>query len=97
MGYLAVTKYLAAHEGEIILHQAAKKAFNEMGVKKLPSVKVFNDEYAALMKDKKADYAEYKAVREDMRELIVHKSNIEKILEIDENQTEKKLDKEKVK
>ena len=90
-------KYLAAHEGEIILHQAAKKAFNEMGLNKLPSVKALNDEYAALMKEKKADFAEYKAVRDDMRELIVHKSNIEKILEIDENRTDKKLDKEKVK
>lgn len=90
-------KYLAAHEGDIILHQAAKKAFNEMGVKKLPSVKALNDEYAALLREKKADFAEYKAAREEMRELIVHKSNIEKILEIDEKQTEKKLEKGKVK
>ena len=32
-------KYLAEHEGDILLHKAAKKAFDELGVKKLPSVK----------------------------------------------------------
>ena len=29
-------KYLAEHEGDILLHKAAKKAFDELGVKKLP-------------------------------------------------------------
>ena len=30
-------KYLAEHEGDILLHKAAKKAFDELGVRKLPS------------------------------------------------------------
>ena len=32
-------KFLAEHEGDILLHKAAKKAFDEMGIKKLPTVK----------------------------------------------------------
>ena len=34
------------HEEEILLHQAAKNAFDEMGVKKLPKVKELQTEYA---------------------------------------------------
>ena len=32
-------KYRTAHESEILLHQAAKNHFDELGIKKLPSVK----------------------------------------------------------
>ena len=34
-------KFREEHEEEILLHQAAKNAFDEMGVKKLPKVKAF--------------------------------------------------------
>ena len=33
------TKFRAGHESEILLHKAAKDAFDELGVKKLPTVK----------------------------------------------------------
>ena len=33
-------KFREEHEEEILLHQAAKNAFDEMGVKKLPKVRV---------------------------------------------------------
>ena len=39
-------KFREAHEEEILLHQAAKNAFDEMGVKKLPKVKELQTEYA---------------------------------------------------
>ena len=41
-------KYLAEHEPDILLHRAAKKAFNENGLKKLPTVKSLKEEYARL-------------------------------------------------
>ena len=41
------------HEEEILLHQAAKNAFDEMGVKKLPKVKELQTEYAKLLEEKK--------------------------------------------
>ena len=46
-------KYLAEHEGDILLHKAAKKAFDELGVKKLPSVKSLQEEYAKLLPEKR--------------------------------------------
>ena len=45
------------HEEEILLHQAAKNAFDEMGVKKLPKVKDLQAEYAKLLEEKKKTYA----------------------------------------
>lgn len=73
-------KFRAAHESEILLHQAAKKAFGELGLKKLPTVKSLNAEYAALMESKKQAYAEYRAARDEMRELQTHKANVDMLL-----------------
>ena len=87
LGYSMV--YYAEHESEILLHKAAKKAFDEWNLKKLPTVKSLNAGYMELVRQKKALYSEYSLVRSEMRELLIHKSNVEKILGIDEN-TEKK-------
>ena len=81
--------YYTEHEGEILLHKAARKAFDEWNLRKLPTMKSLNAEYMDLVKQKKTLYAEYSSVRGKMRELLIHKSNVEKILGIDEN-TEKK-------
>ena len=48
-----VRLYLADHGGDILLHKAAKKAFDELGVKKLPTVKSLQEEYAKLLAEKK--------------------------------------------
>lgn len=56
-------KYLAEHESDIILHKAAKKAFDELGLKKLPTVKTLQTEYAALLAEKKSAYAGYNAAQ----------------------------------
>ena len=77
-------KYLAEHESDIIIHKAAKKAFDELGLKKLPTVKSLNAEYAELLAQKKAAYAEYNAAKKEMRELLIHKANVEHILGLDE-------------
>ena len=39
-------KFLEEHEADIIIHKAAKKAFDELGVKKLPTVKSLQVEFA---------------------------------------------------
>ena len=46
-------KFRAEHEADILLHQTAKKAFDELGMKKLPTVKSLQAEYAELMAQKK--------------------------------------------
>ena len=83
-------KYLAEHEGDILLHKAAKNAFDELGVKKLPSVKSLQEEYAKLLAEKKAAYAEYRTARDEMRELLLHKQNVDRMLGKDERSEEKK-------
>ena len=45
-------KFLAEHESEIALHKAAKHHFDELGGKKLSTIKALNTEYAALMAEK---------------------------------------------
>ena len=45
-------KFRDEHEQEILLHQAAKKAFDDMGIKKLPKVKELQAEYAKLLEEK---------------------------------------------
>lgn len=77
-------KFLAEHESEILLHKAAKKAFDELSVTKLPTVKSLQAEYADLLAKKKAAYVEYRTAREEMKELLLHKSNIDKMLEKEE-------------
>ena len=81
-------KYLSEYESDIILHKAAKKAFDEMGMKKLPTVKSLQEEYSKLLTEKKAAYIEYRSTRDEMKELLIHKQNIEKILGIDNRDTE---------
>lgn len=73
-------KFRATHEADILLHQAAKKAFDELGLKKLPTVKSLNAEYAELMEEKKKAYAEYRKSRDEMRELQIHKANVDRLL-----------------
>lgn len=76
-------KYRLEHEDEIALHRAAKQAFDALGVQKLPSVKSLNAQYARLLGEKTAAYAEYRAAREEMRELMVHRKNLALILQGD--------------
>ena len=77
-------KYLAEHEGDILIHKAAKKAFDAFGLKKLPTVRSLNEEFARLLAEKKAAYAEYHRAQEQMRELLIHKANAAYLLGMNE-------------
>lgn len=76
-------KYLAEHESDIILHKAAKKAFDELGLKKLPTVKALQTEYADLLAEKKSAYTGYNAAQTEMRSMLIHKANAEYLLGLD--------------
>lgn len=75
-------KFRSAHEADILLHQAAKKYFDELGITKLPSVKGLREEYAALLEQKRKAYSAYKQDRDDMKELHNVRANVEYLLEI---------------
>ena len=70
-------KFLDTHREEIALHKAAKAAFDEAGLKKLPKVKALNTEYSELLTQKKAAYPDYRKAREEMQELVKAQKNIE--------------------
>lgn len=82
-------KYLAEHESDIILHKAAKKAFDELGLKKLPTVKTLQTEYAALLAEKKSAYAGYNAAQTEMRSMFIHKANAEYLLGLDRQEEDR--------
>ena len=62
--------------------------FDGLGLKKLPTIKALNAEYAELLAEKKAAYADYRKAREEMKELLTAKANIDRILELDKEQEE---------
>jgi len=82
-------KFLEEHESDIIVHKAAKKAFDELGVKKLPTIKSLQVEFAELLSTKKAAYADLKKVRDELRELSVHKANYEELRDLEEREERK--------
>ncbi|WP_102269058.1 relaxase/mobilization nuclease domain-containing protein [Massilicoli timonensis] len=74
-------KFRSEHEAEILLHQAAKKHFDSLGITKLPSVKSLREEYAGLLEQKRKTYAAYKQARAEMKELHNVKANVDYLLE----------------
>ena len=78
-------KFYTEHESDILRHKAAKKAFDELGLQKLPTIKRLQDEYARLFEEKKKALPEYRKARDEMRELLTVKANVEKILGLKAN------------
>ena len=60
------------------LHKAAKAAFDEAGLQKLPKVKELDAEFAELLTKKKAAYPDYRKVRNEMQELVRAQKNVER-------------------
>ena len=73
-------EFLAEHGAEIAQHEAAKKAFDTLGGKPIPKVAQLSEQYAALLAEKQEQYAEYKALRQDMIAYRTAKQNVDKIL-----------------
>ena len=69
--------FLEAHREKITLHKAAKAAFDEAGMKKLPRVKELDAEYAELLIKKKAAYPDYRKARDEMQQLMKAQKNVE--------------------
>ena len=76
-------KYYDAHESDIIIHKAAKKAFDELALKKLPTVKSLQAEYSDLLVQKKLDYAELSKARDEAKQLQIYKANAGMLLRTD--------------
>ena len=88
-------KFVAEHEQEIKLHQAAKEAFSALGTQKIPKVKAIQAEYDALREKKKQAYAAYHQAQDEMRQLLTVRANVERILGIEEKEKEQQKEKKK--
>ena len=88
-------KFVAEHEQEIKLHQAAKEAFSALGTQKIPKVKEIQAEYDALREKKKQAYAAYHQAQDEMRQLLTVRANVERILGVEEKEKERQKEKKK--
>lgn len=83
-------KFLEEHRTEITLHKAAKQAFDELGVKKLLKVKKLSVEYVEVLAGKKADYAEYRQVKNKAQEYLIAQKNITSLYDAERKDEEQK-------
>lgn len=75
----------AVIEADIILHQATKKSFDDLGYgkdKKLPTVTSLRAECGEQLAEKGAIYQEYRQAQTEMREQLVVKSNADSIFDV---------------
>ena len=79
-------KFYEQHTSEIEGCQAAKRYFNSLGLKKLPSMQSLKQEYATLYAENRKRYPEYKQAKAKMIELLTAKNNVERILGITEKE-----------
>lgn len=89
-------KFLEEHRQEILLHKAAKNAFDELHLKKLPRVKDLSAEYAEIIAEKKKLYGEYRQVKKDMQEIQRAKYDIDQFLKSDEEQKKERIRKHNI-
>ena len=82
-------KFLDAHGEEITLHKAAKAAFDEAGLQKLPKIKELDAEFAELLTKKKAAYPDYRKARNEMQELVRAQKNVERFFAEEKDTIEK--------
>ena len=73
-------KFYEQHTSDIEGCQAAKRYFDSLGLKKLPSMQSLKQEYAMLQAENKQRYPEYKQAKAKMIELLTAKNNVERIL-----------------
>ncbi|WP_461613970.1 hypothetical protein [Clostridium sp. Marseille-QA1073] len=64
----------------MILHKTAKADFDELGVKKLPTVKALQIEYSELLTQKKKAYIKYHSVKKEMQKVVTAKANVDRLL-----------------
>lgn len=85
--------FASAHEDELMLHRAAKQAFEEYGEKKLPAMKDLQAQYKDLLEKKRVAYAEYRPLKQQAQEMETIKKNVDSLLQIDAAQQEREAEK----
>ena len=81
-------QFFETHREALLLHKAAKDAFNKLEGKKIPSRQALIDEYHCLLTQKKEAYTEYRQNKKEMQEYLIAKHTVESILGIDRKKQE---------
>ena len=79
-------EFYAQHASAIISCEAAKRYFDNLGLKKLPSIQSLKQEYAALLAENKKLYPDQKKAKAEMMELLTARHNTERILGLSEEE-----------
>ena len=74
-------KYLEEHEGDILIHKAAKKYFDNKGMKKIPKIQQLKEENIALVKKRASVNSQYRKAKADKDELQTVKANIDAVFQ----------------
>ena len=78
-------QFYAEHASAIISCEAAKRFFDGLGLKKLPSIQSLKQEYAALLAENKRLYPDQKKAKAEMMELLTARHNTSRILGLTED------------
>lgn len=81
--------YRAAHAEELEKYEAAKKAFDAWPEKPIPKTAQLSEEFADLIKEKKACYGEYQVAKKEMIEYKNAKQNVDRLLNMAEPEKQK--------
>lgn len=88
-------QFFEDHREAILLHKAAKEAFDQLPGKKIPKADVLNEEFHRLFLQKKQDYAEYRKIKKDLQEFRIAKRTMEMVMNKEHQQDEQKKKKER--
>lgn len=69
-------KFFEEHREEITLHKAAKVAFDQLSVPKLPTIRELNEEYDSVLRRKKQVYVHYRMAKTEMKGYMRAKQNV---------------------
>lgn len=83
--------FFERHREQLTLHKAAKKAFDECRLQKLPTTKDLNKEYYELMNEKKQMYSQYHNLKNEMQELMKAKKNVDRFLADEEKSNDREI------
>ena len=88
--------YFESHRQALTIHKAAKEAFNQRDLKKLPRIRDLNAEYAQLLERKKKNYAEYRQQKAQMQDWLMAQKIVSVMLdEKEQKETEIKRQEER--
>lgn len=78
-------KFYEQHRAELTLHKAAKAAFDELAVKKLPTIKALQTEIDELFAEKNKTYSKYHIAKKEMQDILTAKANIDRLLGLEQD------------